>query len=363
MYQEYLEANSVEPYRPSGDVYAPYLKAYKKLGGMFGTQMWDRTVANSFRWKPLEFNFHEQEDMSPIRNDEAPNIPSISVFMKFLIRRSQFRKISPTSLIETLSNLRNLEQLLSLNSSVTAGVAPLLLQQNLALDGLTEPEDRCVDVGEETPAFTKVFILGLAGVDQYIVFDVNTVDLAKHLWNYGLVKSSKKGGGGRLLSNPTEITQPKRNYGRHLEHISVSFLIDAEDFFYPLWTSQTECTTTWEISKTLSLTSRILKSYSRSRVNGLLCAAADAAMKMPKLQLLELWGCDEGVTSVFRYRVKDTVTEITWLSTHITKVDQKVINVWTSVAVAQGDPTSEYRQASLAPTRSFRLGLSCGIYI
>lgn len=54
------------------------------------------------------------------------------------------------------------------------------------------------------------------------------------------------------------------------------------------------------------------------------------------MQLLELWRGAEGMASVLRYRVRDTVTEITWLSTHITKVDQKVINAWTSVAVAQG---------------------------
>lgn len=319
MYQEYLETNFTEAYKSSGDVYAPYLKAYRGLGGMFGTQMWDRTVADLFGWKPLEFNFHEQEDMTTIREDEAPELPSVSVITKFMIRRSQFRQISPASLVEILSSLPNLEQLVI-------------------------ERWRCVDAREETLwcQFAKFFILDLPTSaktlslygDKANIFhkwssrDVITIGLAKHL----------------------------RNYGRHLENISVSFLIDAKDFFQPFWTPRTECTATWENLKTLSLTSRILKSSLRSRISGLLCAAANAAMKMPKLQLLELWSGEEGIASVFRYRVKDGIAEITWLSTHIPKVDQKVINAWTSVAVTQGRPDVRVSIGKLDPDKIISAG-------
>ncbi|KAJ4326976.1 hypothetical protein N0V84_002589 [Fusarium piperis] len=300
MYQKYLATNSTEAYKASGDVHAPYLKTYRGLGGMFGTQMWDRTVADLFGWKPLEFNFHERQDMTPVREDETPELPSVSVITEFLVRRSQFREIFPTALGKVLSSLPHLGQ--------------------VAIERW-----RCVDAGEETlwsqmakSAFIlelpmSVKTLSLYG-DKADIFhewssrDVITIGLAKHL----------------------------RNYGRHLENVSVSFLIDAKDFFQPFWAAGSECTTTWENLKTLSLTSQILKSCSRSQVNGLLCAAANAATKMPKLQMLELWNGAEGMASVFRYRVEDTVAEVTWLSTHITKVDQKVINAWTTVAVARG---------------------------
>ncbi|UPK96087.1 hypothetical protein LCI18_007022 [Fusarium solani-melongenae] len=263
MYQGYLETNSAEAYKSSGDVYAPYLKAYRGLAGKFGTQMWDRTVADLFGWKPLEFNFHEQEEMSPIREDEAPELPSVSVITKFLIRQSQFRQISPTSLVETLSSLPHFEQ-------VAIERWPCMARKFIL----------------DLPMLVKTLSLygDIANIfHEWSSRDVIAIGLAKHL----------------------------RNYSRHLENISVSFLIDAKNFFQPFWTSQTECTTTWENLKTFSLTSQIFKSSSRSRVNGLLCAAANAAMKMPKLQLLELWGGEEGIASVFRYRVKDTVTEIT----------------------------------------------------
>ncbi|KAI8689663.1 hypothetical protein NCS56_00230000 [Fusarium sp. Ph1] len=319
MYQECLEINSIEAYKSSGDVYAPYLKAYRGLGGMFGTRMWDRTVADLFGWKPLEFNFHGQEDMTPIREDEAPELPRVSVITKFLIRRSQFRQISPASLIETLSSLPHLEQL------------------------VTE-RWRCVDAREETLwcQMAKTFILDLP-------MSVKTLSLYGDIANIFHEWSSKE-----VIT--IGLAKHLRNYGRHLENISVLFLIDAKDFFQPFWTLRTECVTTWENLKTLSLTSWILKSSSRSRVNGFLCAAANAAMKMPKLQLLELWSGDKGIASVFRYRVKDTVTEVTWLSTHITKVGQKVINAWTSVAVAEGRPDVRVSIDKLDPDKIISAG-------
>ncbi|KAJ4187596.1 hypothetical protein NW755_007089 [Fusarium falciforme] len=319
MYQEYLETDSTKAYKSSGDVYVPYLKAYWGLGGMFGTQMWDRTVADLFGWKPLEFNFREQEDMSPIREDEAPELPSVSVIAKFLIRRSQFRQISPASLVETLSSLPHLEQ--------------------LAIERW-----RCLDAQEETLwcQMAKAFILDLPTSVKTLSLYGDTANIF-HEWSSRDVMT-------------IGLAKQLRNYGRHLESISISCLIDAKDFFQPFWTSRTECTTTWENFKTLSLTSQILKSSSRSRVNGLLCAAANTAMKMPKLQLLELWNGDEGMAFVFRYRVKDTVTEITWLSTHIPKVDQKVINAWTSVAVAQGRPDVRVSIGKLDPDKIISTG-------
>ncbi|KAJ4255904.1 hypothetical protein NW757_004527 [Fusarium falciforme] len=282
MYQEYLETDSTKAYKSSGDVYVPYLKAYWGLGGMFGTQMWDRTVADLFGWKPLEFNFREQEDMSPIREDEAPELPSVSVIAKFLIQETLWYQMAKAFILDLPTSVKT-----------------------LSLYGDT----------------ANIF-------HEWSSRDVITIGLAKHL----------------------------RNYGRHLENISISFLIDANDFFQPFWTSRTECTTTWENLKTLVLTSQILKSSSRSRVNGLLCAAANTAMKMPKLQLLEFWNGDEGMASVFWYRVKDTVTEITWLSTHIPKVDQKVINAWTSVAVAQGRPDVRVSIGKLDPDKIISTG-------
>ncbi|EEU40702.1 uncharacterized protein NECHADRAFT_76118 [Fusarium vanettenii 77-13-4] len=334
---------------------------------MFGTQMRDRTVANLFRWKPREFNFHEQEDMSPIRNDEAPNIPSISFITKFLIRRSQFRQISPASLIETLSSLRNLEQLLSLNSSGTAGVTLLLLQHKVskkatvltsghdvmipALDGSTEPEDRKVLAG-----FAKVFILALPASiktlslygDKVNIFhvwsskDVNTIDLAKHLRVYGLVKGSKKGGGAK-----TELRQTPREHLRLILHRRRGLFLAVPDIADRVH---------HYLGEHEDPTSRTLKSSSRSRINGLLCAAANAAMKMPKLHLLELWRGAEGMASVFRYRVRDTVTEITGLSTHITKVDQRVINAWTSVVMTQGRPDVRVSICKLDPDKTIFAG-------
>ncbi|RMJ11709.1 hypothetical protein CDV36_008670 [Fusarium kuroshium] len=321
MYKEYLATNCTMAYKSSGDVYEPYLKAYQELGGAFWTHMWDGIVEDLFGWKPLQFNFHEQVNLTPIRKDQEPELSKVSVISKFMIRRSQFRDIFPAHLGKIWSSLPNLDQVaMERWRRVEAEHEACwcdALKWNFALD---------------LPTSVKTLSLYGDTVDifhEWSSKEVITVDLANYL----------------------------RNYGRHLENISISFLIDAKDFFRPFWTTQSGCTTSWENLKTLSLTCRAFKSHSTHRINGLLCAAANAAMKMPKLQLLELWDGTRGRTSVFRYRVADTtVVEVTWLSTHILDIDQKVIDAWTHVAMAQGRPDIRVSTLELDPDKIHSAG-------
>ncbi|KAM0432968.1 hypothetical protein ACHAPT_004673 [Fusarium lateritium] len=293
LYQKYLETGSTNGYKSSGDVYAPYLKAYRGLGGKFGTQMWARTVTDLFGWKPLECDIHDAED-------EPPELPIVSVVARFLVRRQQFREIFPASLGKMLSSLAGLEE-------------------------VSCERWRCLDAKDETSwcqSAKSAFVLDLP-------VSVKTLSL------YGDTASIFQEWSPKEV-NSISLAEHLRNYGRHLENISVSFLIDAQDFFQPFSYPYSECTTVWKNLETLSLTCRTLRSSSTSHINKLLCAAARAANKMPKLRLLELWDGAEGKASVFRYCIVHKVAEILWLSTITPKIGQQVVNTWTSVAVAQG---------------------------
>jgi hypothetical protein len=84
----------------------------------------------------------------------------------------------------------------------------------------------------------------------------------------------------------------------HLTTLSVSFIGDAEDFFAACHDSWT-----WDKLTSLALTSRILTNFTdTSDINNMLLDAADIALKMPKLDTLELWNGRRGVAMLFRYQ-------------------------------------------------------------
>ncbi|RSL47895.1 hypothetical protein CEP53_009756 [Fusarium sp. AF-6] len=323
MYKEYLATNSTKAYQFSGDVCEPYLMVSGKLGGASSVlDMWDRAPRDLFGWKPLEFNFHEQPDLTPIRKDQEPELSTVSVISKFLIRRSQFREIFPIALGKIWSSLPHLDQ--------------------VAMERW-----RCVTAEDET--FWSEVVKWPLCLD--LPLSVKTLSLYGdtlvnmfHWWSSTEVTTIR-------------LSKYLRNYGKQVENMSISFLIDAEEFFLPFWTTQSGWTTSWENLKTLSLTCQAFRSYSTHRINGVLCAAANAAMKMPKLQLLELWDGVEGKASVFRYRLVDTtVVEVTWASTHILDVDPEVIDAWTSVAMAQERPDIRVSTFKIDPDKIHSAG-------
>ncbi|KAF5025630.1 hypothetical protein F66182_2236 [Fusarium sp. NRRL 66182] len=117
---------------------------------------------------------------------------------------------------------------------------------------------------------------------------------------------------------------------RSSESNSAEDRVEAREFLSPFWESDrpTETMPDWEHLMTLSLTSGILTTCSIDGINDLLCAAARAVRKMPKLEMMELWSVDEHQISIFRYEVVDKVGEITWLGTHIMSLDTQVVKAW-----------------------------------
>ncbi|EQB55951.1 hypothetical protein CGLO_04066 [Colletotrichum gloeosporioides Cg-14] len=84
---------------------------------------------------------------------------------------------------------------------------------------------------------------------------------------------------------------------KDLESLAASFIVDAEDFPYPFRPrddldpadQRAGIQDSWHCLETLALTSQTLSArHSRSKVNDLLHAAANAARRMPKLRVLEI---------------------------------------------------------------------------
>lgn len=84
----------------------------------------------------------------------------------------------------------------------------------------------------------------------------------------------------------------------HLTTLSASFMADAGYFFaarQDLWT--------WDKLTSLALTSRVLTDDADTLdINNMLRDAAAAALKMPRLDTMELWNGRRGVAMLFRYQ-------------------------------------------------------------
>ncbi|KAK7403121.1 hypothetical protein QQX98_011111 [Neonectria punicea] len=117
--------------------------------------------------------------------------------------------------------------------------------------------------------------------------------------------------------------------GTNLEHLTASFLVDAHDFFRASLQGQT-----WKELKTLAMTSRILMPDGDStKREELMLAAAAAAGKMPKLQVMEIWRGDRNDACVFRYDTTGPNATVSWHGTWLMELGSELVAAWQPVAV------------------------------
>lgn len=123
-----------------------------------------------------------------------------------------------------------------------------------------------------------------------------------------------------------------------LESLAVSFIIDARDFFLPFSTIRDPALPDFPRLQFIVLTSNELSSdKSPICVNNLLRTAGSSALKMPELQVMELWNGRRGEAAIFRYerRPSNTVAIIRWSSSWDFSPDLEVIAQWKEVAHKQ----------------------------
>ncbi|KID94816.1 hypothetical protein MAJ_09229, partial [Metarhizium majus ARSEF 297] len=94
------------------------------------------------------------------------------------------------------------------------------------------------------------------------------------------------------------VSQKLANASLHLTTLSASFMAD-DGFFF----AARQDTWKWEKLTSLVLTSRVLTHNADPLdINNMLRDAAAAALKMPRLETMELWNGRRGVAMLFRYQ-------------------------------------------------------------
>lgn len=128
-----------------------------------------------------------------------------------------------------------------------------------------------------------------------------------------------------------DVSQAVARASLNLEHLSASFIVDASYFF-----DAREHSWRWPNLTSLALTSRLLApDESPVEVDNMLRSAAAAAMKMPKLETMEIWNGREGLAMLFRYQLArgGRPAVITCRGTWEFALRTPVVQAWEGVAL------------------------------
>lgn len=148
------------------------------------------------------------------------------------------------------------------------------------------------------------------------------------------------------LNGPNPLCRAFAAWSCDLEHLSISFMIEAEDFFaacQPSWV--------WRL-KSLTLTSRRL-----SAPSGPMQSAARAALFMPTLRSLVIWNADRGKACKFSYDAESA--SITWEASFNTiTLEEQMIDDWKKVVEkhSNGQKDLQVREKSFSSSNIYSYG-------
>jgi len=153
----------------------------------------------------------------------------------------------------------------------------------------------------------------------------------------------------RLCNNSriagTDVSYAVCSASLRLEQLSASFIVDASHFFdfackHTSWV--------WANLTSVTLTTQLFVSRSNmTRIKDMLRDAAATAMRMPKLENMEMWNGDKGSAMLFRYQHRRPHSQpgtqrpavITWKGTWtralVSRLRPPVIDAWEAVARQQ----------------------------
>jgi hypothetical protein len=121
-----------------------------------------------------------------------------------------------------------------------------------------------------------------------------------------------------------------------LEHLSVSFMIDARDFFRSCKTLSD-----WPRLRSLILTTPLMTKGSRDRISDLLVNAGEVAQKMLHLKSLAIWHCSHENACAVIFHKNDKgdrkgygSATLTWRGTRDFDFSKEVVETWQEVACA-----------------------------
>lgn len=116
----------------------------------------------------------------------------------------------------------------------------------------------------------------------------------------------------------------------HLEHLSISYMIDAQQFFASC--QQLPCT--WKHLQSLTLTSSTMaRTAPRHHIYTLLRDASLAAVKMPQLKTMVLWNSEprQACAVIYQLHTASAMATLTWRGTWNLELSDDVVESWKKV--------------------------------
>ncbi|KAI2469933.1 hypothetical protein F4781DRAFT_200186 [Annulohypoxylon bovei var. microspora] len=136
-----------------------------------------------------------------------------------------------------------------------------------------------------------------------------------------------------IMESDVASAHKLRTVSRQYTKIDASFFVDAQYFFATFISgpSGEEC---WPNLETFTMTSALLSSKSRGRYGDMLEGAAKAALRMPKLRMLQIWFGYANEFCLFRYMKEQEDSLIEWVRTSnaLRGPNQGVVQAWQAVA-------------------------------
>jgi hypothetical protein len=117
----------------------------------------------------------------------------------------------------------------------------------------------------------------------------------------------------------------------HLEHLSISYMIDAQQLF----TSCQQLPCTWTLLQSLTLTSSTLgRTVSHQHIYTLLQNASSIALKMPQLKTMVLWNSEpkHACAVIYQQHTASAIATLTWRGTWDLELSDDVVESWKKVA-------------------------------
>jgi hypothetical protein len=116
----------------------------------------------------------------------------------------------------------------------------------------------------------------------------------------------------------------------HLEHLSISYMIDAQQFF----TSYQQLPCTWNLLQSLTLTSSTLaRTAPHQNIHTLLRNASSIVLKMPQLTTMVLWNSEPGhaCAVIYHRHIASAMATLTWRGTWNLELSDTVVESWKNV--------------------------------
>lgn len=126
-----------------------------------------------------------------------------------------------------------------------------------------------------------------------------------------------------------ELSRTVAELGFNLEVLSTSFLVDADRFF-----EGCKSFYVWPRLISLTLTAQSLVPSKSADIESVLQRAAKVAVRMPKLETMEIWNGMTGLAALFRYQSNPAM--ISWRGTWDFTFQASVIQAWEAVTLKSG---------------------------